>query len=241
MDVVALVPAAGSGERLGLKVPKALAPFGSATIVKQTVQTLQAVRAISHLYVLAPPTSLRQVAEEVVSTHVTVLAGGASRQESVALGLTDIKRKRGDNTANLLVLIHDAARCLVSAPLVERCITAAAEFGAVTAAVPAVDSLKRIGVDGKVTESLDRTAIVLVQTPQVFLFDLLWQAHGLDGTTGYSGEATDDASLVECFHPVRVVWGDPSNMKVTTTQDLLLAQLIASKHQSAVASNSSPS
>ena len=125
-----------------------------------------------------------------------------------------------------IVAVHDAARCLVSSELVSRSIDGAIANRAVTAAVPLVDSLKRVDDSGKVVASVPREHLWLVQTLQVFSFELLVRAHTEGGA-----EATDDASLVERFHPVMIVEGERRNLKITTPEDLLLARCLVGEER----------
>ena len=241
MEVVAIVPAAGSGERLGLNIPKALIEIGGKSIIERTIATLSRVQAISQLFVLAPPEQVELMREVISSSgadtqRIQVIAGGSTRQESVSIGLKAIHSDRAAASKEFLILIHDAARCLVSIDLIERCIAGARTHAAVTAGIRSIDSVKRIDRDGRVAQSLNRSEVVLVQTPQVFRFDLVWKAHGLVEGAAKVGlsrieSATDDASLVEHVHPVTVVWGETSNIKITTKADLEMARLLLARQE----------
>ncbi len=144
-----------------------------------------------------------------------VCEGGERRQDSVQRGL-DAVAESG------LVAIHDGARPLVTPALIERCYETAEQDGAAVAAVPVRDTVKRASPDGWVTETLDRSALWAVQTPQVFLVDLIRRAY-----QRLDREVTDDAAAVELLgHPVRVVPGDPLNLKLTTRDDLVVARAL---------------
>jgi 2-C-methyl-D-erythritol 4-phosphate cytidylyltransferase len=152
-------------------------------------------------------------------TKVTgLIAGGATRQDSVYMGLRFMGRS-GD-----CVAVHDGARPLVSADLIRRVIEAGVQSGAAAPAIPVKDTLKQVS-GGKVAGGVDRTQLVQVQTPQVFWWDLIWMAHGRAREEGTM--ATDDAGLVErTRHPVILVEGEEENIKLTTPFDFLVARAI---------------
>jgi len=142
-----------------------------------------------------------------------VVAGGEERQVSVAAGLADV------NPACDLVVVHDGARPLVTPELVQACIEAAGKWGASVAALPASDTLKQVTPEGVISSTLDRSGVWMVQTPQVFAYDVLLKAHGAAAEAGMV--ATDDASLVEHIrYHVHVVPGEPENIKVTWPEDI---------------------
>ena len=144
-----------------------------------------------------------------------ICPGGPRRQDSVRLGLEALPECRW-------VVVHDGARPLVTAALIEAGLAAAAETGAAIAAVPLADTLKEAAEDGLIRRTLDRRNLWAAQTPQVFEYELLREAHRLA-----QGEATDDAALVEALgRRVKVFPGSPRNLKVTTAADLALAQAL---------------
>lgn len=144
-----------------------------------------------------------------------VCAGGERRQESVQNGLAALGGVS-------LVAIHDGARPLVSPELIERCYAGAAAYGAAVPGVQVRDTLKRVSGDGWIVETVDRAALWGVQTPQAFRMDLLLEAYA-----ALQGEVTDDASVVEALgRPVKIVPGDPRNLKLTTREDLVVARAL---------------
>jgi 2-C-methyl-D-erythritol 4-phosphate cytidylyltransferase len=188
-------------------------------IIQRSVETLQACERLAALVVLARSEDLPALRGlGYPSDRVRVALGGESRQESVLRGLEFLKEEFAPQERDF-VLVHDAARCLLSSGLVERTLTAALLHLAVTTAVPVVDSIKKIRADGSVECSLARERLVAIQTPQVFRFDLLWKAHH-SGQTG----ATDDAGLVELIQSVMVVPGESHNLKITSPQDIHAAE-----------------
>ncbi len=156
----------------------------------------------------------RLVAERGLSKVRAVCAGGARRQDSVRAGLEALSRCDW-------VLVHDGARCCVPPSLIEAGLEAVRESGAAIAAVPVVDTVKVVA-DQRVQSTLDRSSLWAVQTPQVFRTDLLLEAHRC-----CQDLVTDDAAMVERLGiPVRVFMGSYDNLKVTTPEDLLLAEAI---------------
>ena len=210
---------------MGVLRSKLFLELGGLTVLQRVVDTLQHVECIEHIVLLVRESDLSEAARLIPPTERLSLAvGGKTRQESVLRGLEALKARSVFDFQSSLVLVHDAARPMVSKGLVERCIEAARQHGAVTAAVPMVDSVKRVDGGGRVVASLERRDLIQVQTPQVFRFDLLWKAHHLD-----TSAATDDAALVERIHPVIVVPGERNNIKLTSQEDLEFLRFVAEK------------
>jgi 2-C-methyl-D-erythritol 4-phosphate cytidylyltransferase len=210
---VALILAAGRGERLGAGAPKALAALAGRPLLQWSVDALRAVPAIERI-VVALPVGVNAPA------GTTGVPGGAVRSESVRLALA--AAGSGDP-----VLVHDAARPLLTPQLAERVLAAALGEGvdAAIAAAPVTDTVKRVGEGGAVLETLDRAGLWAVQTPQVFRRAALERA--LDVSAEVLAQATDDAWLVERVGGRVVVVDSPrENLKVTTPLDLALAELL---------------
>jgi 2-C-methyl-D-erythritol 4-phosphate cytidylyltransferase len=148
-----------------------------------------------------------------------VVHGGKERQDSVRLGLTQL-----DNNCKLVV-IHDGARPFVTAEVIDSSVEVAEEVGGAIVAIPAKDTIKRVSADGVIAETLLRQELWLAQTPQTFRVPLIREAHAWASANGVL--ATDDAALVETMGGVvKVVRGDARNIKITTPEDLLLAEVI---------------
>ncbi|MFI5282006.1 MAG: 2-C-methyl-D-erythritol 4-phosphate cytidylyltransferase [Candidatus Dormibacterales bacterium] len=214
MAVGAIVAAAGSGSRLG-RGSKALVRLNGRTTLARVLELFLALDEVGQIVVVAPPSRLENAEKEVQALHpskpVIVRAGGESRQASVRAGLTALSPCD-------YVLVHDAARPLFSAALVRRVLAAAMESGAAFPAISPRDAVKRVE-GNRLVESLDRSLIVLAQTPQAFGFELLARAHREAADAGLVGD--DDAQLVAATgHAVTVVQGEPSNIKLTTLEDL---------------------
>ncbi len=222
---VAVVPAAGSGSRMGAgAVGKAYLPIAGRPLIVHTVCALLDSPQISQVCLVVAPTDVALCADDIVAAHgltdaVTVVAGGSSRQESVFRGLVACQ------DAARYVVVHDGARPLVTSAMVAMTLEAARQVGAATVAVPVTDTLKRGDGEHRVIGSVDREWLWSIQTPQAFRLDLLVDAHVRARNEGIS--ATDDASLIEHLgRPVQLVMGDRRNIKVTTRDDLPMAEYL---------------
>ncbi|HLJ58327.1 MAG TPA: 2-C-methyl-D-erythritol 4-phosphate cytidylyltransferase [bacterium] len=220
--VGAVVPAAGRGERFRGAVPKSLVPLHGRPLVQYALETLHRVEEVVAIVVVGPAYALGAMRELVASAGLdkvtAVVPGGADRQASVARGLEALP------VAADLVLVHDGARPCASPSLARAVAAAAATAGAATAAVAVEETIKR-GQEGWVASTLDRSQLYRIQTPQAFHRALLERAHREAARAGFHG--TDDASLVERLgHPVRLVAGEPANLKVTVPEDLAVAEAL---------------
>ena len=207
--IAAIIAAAGSGERFGASIPKALIQLGDRTLLEHSISALSSVA--DHIVVSAPAGYEDQI-RALVGNDITVVTGGATRSESVRLALATIEKAD-------FVLVHDAARALASRELAAR-VVAALKAGdvAVIPALPEVDTVKVIDANGYVTSTPDRTTLRRVQTPQGFTFSVLKSAHAT------ASDATDDAALVAAAgHKVRVIDGEERALKITTPHDLATA------------------
>ena len=215
----AVIVAAGSASRMG-GIDKVMAPLGGEPMIVKTVRAFQECDAIREIVVVTredlirPITSLLSGMDKVIA----VVAGGASRQESVHLGLNTLSSKVE------LAAIHDGARPLVSYEVIDRTVRAANTYGAAAPGIPVKDTIKRVQ-GGVVPETPDRERLRAVQTPQVFDFDLLRGA--LKKAREEVAQVTDDCSAVERMgFSVKIVEGDERNIKVTTPTDLKIAEML---------------
>lgn len=220
MRVAALILAAGAGVRLGAAVPKALIDVGGQSLVARSAASFAAHPGIAQIVVVAPPARLDEV-RAMVPSQAAVVPGGQTRQSSVRAGLEAIFP---DADA---VLIHDSARAFTPAAVLDRVLHAlGAGAGAVIPVLPLPDAVKRVDVDGAVRETLDRSSLRLVQTPQGFRRALIVAAHQAALERG-DEDAVDDASLVEALgEPVLTVAGDARAFKITVPTDLLRAAVL---------------
>lgn len=213
---VAIVPAAGSGERLGAGTAKALVSLSGKTLLELAVDGLLASEAVDTVVVAAPPSRVDETAA-LLGERARVVAGGAERLDSVRLALTAV----GDCD---FVIVHDAARPLTPPDLIRRVVDALrAGQRAVVPVLPLVDTVKAVDANGVVLGTPERAGLRAVQTPQGFESALLRRAY--DATV--ASAATDDASLVEGLGvPVHTVAGDALAFKITTPMDLRLAAAV---------------
>jgi 2-C-methyl-D-erythritol 4-phosphate cytidylyltransferase len=219
---VAVVPAAGSGERLAAGVPKAFYELDGRTLVERAVDGLLESGVVDRV-VVAVPADRTDRAKLILGRDATVVAGGANRGDSVSLALAAVS----DGEQPDFVLVHDAARALTPPDLVVRVVEALrAGHPAVVPALPVSDTIKAVDANGAVLGTPERAGLRAVQTPQGFSTELLLRAYQQAGSVDF----TDDASLVEHIGgQVQVVYGDPLAFKITTRLDLLLAQAIVSQ------------
>lgn len=224
---VALIVAAGRGERLGLGRPKALVELAGRPLWLWSVDLLRRAEGIDRIVLAVPPAVASGAHEWSIAMplppEAIAVAGGATRSESVRLALA--AAGPGDP-----VLVHDAARPLVTAELVAATLAAVGGEGvdAAIAATPVTDTVKQADEDHMVTRTLDRAGLWAVQTPQVFRRAALERA--LDVPDEVLAQATDDAWLVErAGGRVVVVAAAKDNLKVTTSIDLALAELLVAR------------
>ncbi|BCJ43240.1 2-C-methyl-D-erythritol 4-phosphate cytidylyltransferase [Actinoplanes ianthinogenes] len=214
-DVAVVVPAAGAGVRLGPGAPKALRLLDGEPLLVHTVRRLAAAPSVRMIVVAAPPADVDAVHSLLAPVApVTVVPGGAERQESVAAALAVVP----DEVA--IVLVHDAARCLTPPSVVER-VAAAVRAGAdaVIPVLPVVDTIKEVAADDTVLGTVDRSVLRAVQTPQGFRASVLRAAH-----RAAADLHTDDAGAVEKLgRPVLCVPGSDLALKITRPIDLALA------------------
>lgn len=217
--VWAVLVAAGRGERLGADRPKAFAKLAGRPLLAEPLERLEASEWVEAIVVVAPPEWEEPVillAEELGAGKVTAcVTGGETRVDSVRTGMAEVPAEAA------VVLVHDAARPLVPAEVIERVVAPLGEGcdGAVPA-LPIADTLKRAGDEGFVVETISRDGLYSVQTPQAFVAPTL-----RDALASSLSDASDCARFVEAAGGrVRLVPGDPQLVKVTTTADLAFVE-----------------
>ena len=217
VSVWAILAAAGRGDRLGLDRPKAFAPLNDRPLVAEALERLDASGWIEGIVVAAPPEWEEPcilVAEEIAAGKVAeTVTGGETRSESVRNALAQVPEEAA------VVLVHDAARPLVTEAVIERVVTALeGGWDGAVPSLPVSDTVKRMEGEA-VAETIDREGLVIVQTPQAFIADVLRRA------VESGGEASDCAALVEAAGGrVRAVQGDPRLLKITEPADLALVE-----------------
>lgn len=220
MSVWAVLAAAGRGERLEAERPKAFAQLRGRPLLAESLERLEASGWIESIVVVAPPGWEEPVillAEELGCGKVVAsVAGGETRADSVRIGVGEVAADAA------VIVVHDAARPLVSDELVERVVTPLSQgWDGAVPGLAVVDTVKRVGPDGAIVETVPRGDLVVVQTPQAFVADVLRRALASESASA----ATDCASLVEAQGGrVQVVDGDPRLLKVTSPEDLALVE-----------------
>ena len=208
--IAAIIAAAGSGERFGAPIPKALIHLGDKTLLEHALAN---IAPVVNLIVVTAPAGYESRIKELVGEEIIVVTGGATRSESVRLGLAALPAD------TQFVLVHDAARSLASSALAQSILDALrAGDVAVIPGLPEVDTVKIVDAAGYVNATPDRASLRKVQTPQGFAYSVLKAAHALPQ------DATDDAVLVaNAGHKVRIIAGEERALKITTPTDLATA------------------
>ena len=222
-EVAAIVPAAGVGRRLGGRTGKPFIPLHGQPLLAYSLQALQASPAVRWIITVIREADRRSVNALLARYHISKAlepcVGGPSRAESVARGFAVVPAQAR------WVLIHDGARPCVSHRLIQQVVQTARRHGAAACGLPASVTVKAVDEHREVRLTLDREHLWFVQTPQVFRRD--WFAQSLEAANHHRGQFPDDAALLESAgFCVRMVPGDPLNLKVTTKEDLMLAETI---------------
>lgn len=226
MRVCAIIAAAGLGKRLGGPIHKQFLEIENKPILVYTLENFCQCQLIDSIIIVVPEDGARYVTEHIIDKFKIpkidkIIIGGATRQESVYRALITL------NEDIATVVIHDAVRPLISLNSLIQVINKGKETGAAALAVPIHDSIKKVA-NNKIVHSLKRDSIWAVQTPQVFKKELIFNAYQqafFNGTT-----ATDDSELVEYLgHPICIVAGSRTNIKITTREDFDLVKILLRK------------
>lgn len=224
MKTVAIIPAGGSGRRMGSGIPKQYLLLGGIPVLVHTLRVFQSSPVVDEIFLVVPEGDIPEVRNAIVGRYnlfkvSLIVAGGSERQDSVRNALAHLREEHG------IVLVHDGVRSFVSGELIQRVVAAAEEDGAVAVGVRVKDSVKEVNSAGWVIKTATREGLWLTQTPQAFRKPLILAAYERAAADGFCG--TDDASLVERMGvPVRMIPGDYDNIKVTTPEDLTLGEAI---------------
>ncbi len=213
----AIILGGGSGQRMGAKCNKVLLPIAGKSMIVRSVEAF--VPLVEQVVVVSREEDMPVMASELAQNglDVPMVSGGATRQESVWRGLQALSGQCGG------VLVHDGARCLVTADVIQRCMVSVEKCGTGVAAVPVTDTIKTVSDANIALDTPNRASLRAVQTPQGFKVDLLRRAHEQAQRDGFLG--TDDASLVERLGvPVQLTEGSRRNIKLTAPEDLLMAE-----------------
>ncbi len=221
MSVVAIIPAAGVGIRMGGETPKQFLSLEGVPIFVHTLRKFTASDVIDEIYVALRDEDMdragRDIDREHFSKPVRMVQGGSTRQETVGRALAQAP------SSTEIVLVHDAVRPFIELEMISRVVDAARRDGAAILGIPSVDTIKQIE-RLKILGTLPRERIVLAQTPQAFRYSVLLEAFTRAAADGFNG--TDESSLVERMgQPVTVLMGSDRNIKITKPSDLPLARL----------------
>jgi len=227
--VYLLIPSAGTGRRMGADRNKLLLNVRSHPIIAWTLLAAEAATSIKWIGIIArsdDENDLKAIIADLnLSKPVEIILGGSTRQESVFNGINALPAEAK------FVLIHDGARCLVTPSLFNACAKAIQNCSGLIAAIPVKDTIKVVDQNGIIQSTPDRKQLWAAQTPQGFDVKLLRECHELGISQGW--EVTDDAALLErCGVEVIIVPGEETNLKVTTPQDLAIAEFILSQRNS---------
>ncbi|MCP4681626.1 MAG: 2-C-methyl-D-erythritol 4-phosphate cytidylyltransferase [Desulfobacterales bacterium] len=225
LKTVAIIPAAGSGVRMGNDRPKQFLDLDNRPLLAATLQPFQKCRAVDAVFLVVPSKDMEYCQKEIVEKFKLdkvrkIVPGGDRRQDSVRLGLA------ATNADYDLVLIHDGVRPVISESIIELVIDEARTNRAVITGLPARETVKMVGENREVVSTYERKQVWLIQTPQAFRYKDILAAHE-KAMQDSREEATDDSVLVEKLGiPVKVVQGSEKNIKVTTPNDLELARFL---------------
>jgi 2-C-methyl-D-erythritol 4-phosphate cytidylyltransferase len=220
LRAAAIIVAGGSGSRMGGPTPKQYLSLRGRPVLEHSVRAFTGHPDVGAVVVVLPPNDLASPPDWLVATGVILAAGGAERGDSVWNGMQALPADPDP------ILVHDAARPLVSAEVIDRVLARARTGVGAVAAVPVADTIKVVDGELRITKTLDRRHLWQAQTPQGFPRWLLFEAHERARAEGV--QATDDAALVERYGgEVFVVEGAPENLKITRLADLQLAESLA--------------
>ena len=225
MSVCAVVPAGGTGTRMGGTVPKQFLELDGKPILYYTLKTLQDCGIISELILVVPEKEYDNACTDWLGKPeivTKVVVGGEKRQDSVYNGFCELSPQTE------IVLVHDGVRPFLSHQMIQESVDAAREYGAAITAIPVNDTIKKVDDSGLVSKTVDREGLWRVQTPQVFRYELLEEAFKKANSEKFYG--TDEGTLIEHLgKPVKIVEGSEQNIKITRPEDLRLSEIFISR------------
>ncbi|MBU1053579.1 MAG: 2-C-methyl-D-erythritol 4-phosphate cytidylyltransferase [Proteobacteria bacterium] len=222
--VYAIIVAGGKGNRMDSSIRKQYLEIDGSPLLCATLKAFNLCTLIENIILVVPADDIKYCIDRIIDPlkikkKVKLIKGGKERQESVYNGLLEIDEK------DATVVIHDGVRPFVSSGLIEECVRGALLHKACVSGLPASDTLKLVDDTGCIESTLSRDSVWLVQTPQAFDYSLIKKAHDIAIKDGFTG--TDDAMLVERIgEKVKILKGSKNNIKITTKEDLILAQAI---------------
>lgn len=224
MNISAIIPAAGKGNRVGGEIQKQFLELADKPIIAHTLLRFQRMDVINNIYLVVPPDKIGYCEMDIVEKYkitkvIEVIAGGKERQDSVYNGFIRVSPETD------IVVVHDGVRPFVTEDIIRRSIMEANKYGAAITAIPEKDTIKEVS-DGFIVNTLNRRLLWRIQTPQAFKRDILEKAFKKAIDDGYYG--TDEASLLERVGcGVKVVNGSDLNIKITTPEELIIGSAIS--------------
>ena len=224
MQVQAIIPAAGAGLHQGESSARVLLSVGGRSLIRRTLEAFDRCPEVTGITLMVSQRNLLEVTKELESDGwrkaIDIHLGGERRQDSVRLGLESLRKDPPD-----FVIVHDGARPLVSDELIHAGLEAARQHGAATAAIPVRHTYKHVDTSGFVHGTVERADLMQIQTPQVFRYDWLLEAH--EKAVRDRIVVEDDAELIEKLgKPVKIFAGSYTNLKVVTRQDALMVEAL---------------
>jgi len=223
--ITLIIAAAGSGSRMKADKNKILLDLEGKLVLERTLDRFSEIKEIVQLIVVAKEDEIEEL-KNIVSSYsflnIRVVSGGKTRQESIAYGLNEVA------TDSNYVIVHDAARPFIKEEYIKGAISMAKEHGASGVGVRVKDTLKKVDAGGMIIETVDRSVVWQIQTPQIFRVDIIKEAYRYASETKYGG--TDDCSLVEHLgKKIAMFEGDYENIKLTTKEDIEYAKFMLRK------------
>ena len=220
--VSAVIVAAGKGIRMNDSLPKQYLPLAGRPVLSHTLSVFDECQLINNIFLVVPQQDFaycRNIILPVFKNKINLVVGGKERQDSVYNGLIAVGKNNG------IVIIHDGVRPFANKEMLESCVKGAKKHGACIIGVPVQDTLKKINGIGNIKKTIQRKNIWIAQTPQCFQYEIIIKAHENARMKGHEG--TDDAFLVEQMgNPVKIITGSNKNIKITTREDLKLAEVM---------------
>jgi len=223
MKITAIIAAAGSGTRYSQDKNKLLEDLSGMPVIIRTLQKLSNIEKINNIIICTSSDIIDEISRLIEKYHISkpvkAILGGKTRQESIFLGLSEAEKENPD-----FILIHDGARPLISKEIIINSINCAEKNGACIVAVPSKDTIKKVNPSSKqIIETVERSQLWNVQTPQIFKFNDIFNAHKY-----FLGQDfTDDSVLLEKLNiPITVVMGSYENIKITTLEDIEIARIL---------------
>jgi len=220
--VSAVIVAAGKGIRMNDTVKKQYLPLAGRPVLSHTLAVFDECNLISKIFLVVSQNDFDYCRNNILpmlNKEIQLVAGGKERQDSVYNGLIEVGGNNG------IVIIHDCVRPFANKEMLKSCVKGAKKHGACIVGVPLQDTIKKISSSGDIEKTIERSNIWIAQTPQAFQYEIIRKAHENARLRGHTG--TDDAFLVEQMGtPVKIIKGNKNNIKITTREDLKIAEAI---------------